>query len=253
VCAIGVCFTHGEECTRCHGRNTLPGVRLGCRGSRGEAIAYAAALALWQRRLVAQADAIVVPSMFALRRLHELGAPVGAARVIAPVVRDHAEPHPGSYALVTSRLAPEKGIEVAIEASRIAGMPLVVAGDGPDRARLEAMAPAVRFTGAVGRDELARLRHEAAVALVPSRSPETFGLAAAEAMAAGLPVAASAIGALPELVPSEWLAPPNDAVGLAAAIQRIIADPESGATAVGRARARCAPEVIAPQLAAVYA
>ena len=28
VCAIGVCFTRGEECTRCHGRNTLPGVRL---------------------------------------------------------------------------------------------------------------------------------------------------------------------------------------------------------------------------------
>ena len=32
VCAIGTCFTHGEDCTRCHGRNTLPGVRLNCRG-----------------------------------------------------------------------------------------------------------------------------------------------------------------------------------------------------------------------------
>ncbi len=32
VCAIGVCFTRGAECTRCHGRNTLPGVRLNCRG-----------------------------------------------------------------------------------------------------------------------------------------------------------------------------------------------------------------------------
>ena len=33
VCAIGVCFTREAECTRCHGRNTLPGVRLNCRGS----------------------------------------------------------------------------------------------------------------------------------------------------------------------------------------------------------------------------
>ena len=52
VCAIGVCFTRGEECMRCHGRNTLPGVRLNCRGSAPEAVAYGASLALWQRRLL---------------------------------------------------------------------------------------------------------------------------------------------------------------------------------------------------------
>jgi hypothetical protein len=32
VCAVGICFTDGRECTRCHGRNTLPGVLHGCRG-----------------------------------------------------------------------------------------------------------------------------------------------------------------------------------------------------------------------------
>ena len=37
VCAVGTCFTHGEDCTRCHGRNTLPGVLHNCRGSRAEA------------------------------------------------------------------------------------------------------------------------------------------------------------------------------------------------------------------------
>src|SRR3954463_14974135 len=67
VCAVGTCFTHGEDCTRCHGRDTLPGVRLNCRGgSRAEAAAYAAGIALWQRRLAHAADAIVVPSAFAL-------------------------------------------------------------------------------------------------------------------------------------------------------------------------------------------
>src|SRR5690349_22095871 len=56
VCAVGVCFTEGEDCTRCHGRNTLPGVRHNCRGNRREALAYAASLSLWQRRLASLAD-----------------------------------------------------------------------------------------------------------------------------------------------------------------------------------------------------
>src|SRR4051794_5333317 len=65
VCAVGTCFTHGEDCTRCHGRNTLPGVRLNCRGTGPEAVAYGAGLALWQRRLAQSADRFVVPSRFA--------------------------------------------------------------------------------------------------------------------------------------------------------------------------------------------
>src|SRR3954451_3488693 len=62
VCAVGTCFnSRGEDCVRCHGRDTRPGVRLRCRGSTSEALVYAAALALWQQRLVAHADAVVVP------------------------------------------------------------------------------------------------------------------------------------------------------------------------------------------------
>src|SRR3954470_9461806 len=78
VCAVGTCFTQGEDCTRCHARNTLPGVGLNCRGgSRTESAASAAGLSLHQRRLTAAADAIVVPSAFALERLRTLGAPLG--------------------------------------------------------------------------------------------------------------------------------------------------------------------------------
>src|SRR5215213_10983191 len=89
VCAQGLCFTRGEDCTRCHGRHTLPGVRLNCRGgTRVESAAYATGIALWQRRLAAQVDAFVVPSAFALGRLRELGAPVGdRAHVIGSVQR----------------------------------------------------------------------------------------------------------------------------------------------------------------------
>jgi glycosyltransferase involved in cell wall biosynthesis len=158
----------------------------------------------------------------------------------------------GRYALLATRLAPEKGIEVAIDACRLADVPLMIAGDGPERARLEAGAQGTTFTGRVDDGRLRGLRDGAALALVPSRSAETFGLAAAEAMAAGLPVAGSRIGALPELVPDEWLTPPGDATALAATIRRLRGDAGAGALAIARARAVASPQVIAPALAAIY-
>ena len=83
VCAVGVCFTQGQECTRCHGRNTLPGGALrNCRGSRAQALAYGAGLALWQRRLArSRPMRVVVPSVFARERLRALGAPLPWERV----------------------------------------------------------------------------------------------------------------------------------------------------------------------------
>jgi glycosyltransferase involved in cell wall biosynthesis len=307
VCATGVCFTGGQECTRCHGRNTLPGIVRNCRGSRTEALTYGASLALWQQRLIEQADAFIVPSEFARERLRELGAPLDWDRVhvLAPPVdlsREAAATKPGSYALVVSRLAQEKGVDVAIEACRIAGVPLVVAGDGPERGNLEARAGhpefgspcsstrtgygpegagapegsagfedlsvkvakttdaprargghrALRFAGRVDAAELDRLRRGAAVAIVPSRSAETFGMAAAEAMAACVPVVASRIGALPELVEPEGLVEPGDAAALAEAIGRRWRDTDAAERGQVRLRELCAPAVVAEGLATVY-
>src|SRR5690349_15916548 len=130
VCAVGTCFTHGEDCTRCHGRDTRPGVRLNCRGgSVAESLAYAGGLSVWQRRLVDVADAFVVPSAFALGRLRELGAPVPSDRVhvVPSVQREFASRSAageGQYALVAARLVPEKGVADAIAACRAAGVPL---------------------------------------------------------------------------------------------------------------------------------
>lgn len=252
VCAVGVCFTAGAECTRCHGRNTLPGVVRGCRGSRAEAVVYGAGLALWQRRLAAQVDAFVVPSVFARERLESLGAPLGETFVLPAVVREFAAASraaAGSYALFVGRLAPEKGVDVAIEACRLAGVELVIAGDGRRPAQPP---PGVRFVGRVDDGELARLRAGAQIALVPSRSAETFGLAAAEAMAAGLPVAASRVGALPELLGEEGLVGPGDPVALAEAIRRLGGDAAAGERALARARALVSPEIVAPRLAEIY-
>jgi glycosyltransferase involved in cell wall biosynthesis len=299
VCAIGVCYTRGADCTRCHGRDTLPGVRLRCRGSLPEAIVYGAALSLWQRRLIEQADALIVPSAFARERLRELGAPLpwdrlhvlpppvrvpavrGAARpaiesalrpaaesALRPAAESAARPvaeptaqtagrpaaQPGSYALVAGRLAPEKGVDVAIAACRLAKMPLVVAGEGPELGALRRLAGdgEVRFAGRVDDVALARLRAGASIALVPSRSAETFGMAAAEAMACGLPVAASRVGALPELVEEPSLAAPGDARALAETIARVLADPRAGERGLRRVGALCAPEAVARGLARVY-
>jgi glycosyltransferase involved in cell wall biosynthesis len=160
------------------------------------------------------------------------------------------------YALVVSRLAPEKGIEVAIEACALAGIELVIAGDGPQadelRLRAKVRGGVVRFAGRVGASELARLRAGAALALAPSRSPETFGLAVAEAMAAAVPVAASRVGALPELVEEAGLAPAGDARALAALIAERAGDRAAGERGRERVRAVCAPGVVAKALAEVY-
>jgi len=262
VCAVGTCVNaRGEDCTRCHGRDTAPGVRLGCRGSRVEAVTYAAGLALQQRRLVEHADVLVVPSAAARERLVALGAPgADRARVLGHVVRDFVDAPPPTHsgrrgALVVSRLSREKAVDVAIAAAVAAGLPLTICGDGPLRHALGTLTAHsdVTFTGRVSRAELAGLRARHRVALVPSRAHETFGLAALEALAAALPVAATAVGALAELRGDVALAPRDDAPGLAAAATRVIADPAAPAAALAAARRRAAPDVVAPRLAELYA
>jgi glycosyltransferase involved in cell wall biosynthesis len=260
VCAVGTCFTEGADCLRCHGRATLPGVRHNCRGALSEATVYAAALAAWQRRLLAQATDVIVPSDFAAARLRDLGAPLEGVRVhvLAPVMRSFRE-RPGAPAdgpaLVVSRLAPEKGVGVAIDACRAAGVQLVVAGDGPERAALgeRAAGADVRFLGHLDAPALATVRDAAGIALVPSLAAETFGLAAAEAMADGVPVAASEIGALPELLEADALAAPGDPIALAELLVRRRGDPGAARRGLLAVRERCAPEVVGPALAAIYA
>jgi glycosyltransferase involved in cell wall biosynthesis len=257
VCAVGTCFnSRGEDCVRCQGRDTLPGVRLNCRGTGAEAVVYAASLALWQRRLAGQADAVVVPSRFAGERLRALRAPLHPAcvHVVPHVVRafaDGSRAAAGEHALVASRLAAEKGVELAVQACARAGLELVVAGNGPQAGALRA-AGGARFVGRVSAAELADLRARAALAIVPSRSAETFGLAAAEAMADGIPVVATAVGALPELVGAGGVVAPGDAGALAAAARARYGDEEAGVAGLRRIRELAAPEAVAALLRSVY-
>ena len=74
-CAIGVAARDGGPCFRCHGRLTLPGLVLNCRGSLPEAAAYAAALARHQPAVLAAVDRFVAPSRYAAGQLARLGVP----------------------------------------------------------------------------------------------------------------------------------------------------------------------------------
>lgn len=257
VCAPGTCWTRGEDCVRCHGRWTLPGVRLNCRGSLPEALVYAAGLAAQQRRIADAVDHFVVPSAFALQRLRELRAPVGEQVSVVPSVQrewaSSSAAATGEFVLFAGRVSEEKGVEDAVEACGRAGLPLVVAGDGPLLESLRARAPAgVRFTGRLDPQDLAALRRRAAVAVVPSRYAEILPLAALEAGAAGLPVVAPASGGLGEAVAAEGLVPPGDVDALAGRLSALFANAAAGERAIAHVRAMCAPDVVAARLRGVY-
>ena len=122
-----------------------------------------------------------------------------------------------------------------------AGLPvrLVVAGDGPLRARLVRRAARaglpVTFAGFLsGRADLAALLASADVAIAPGPA-ETFGLAALEALACGTPVVVSAESALPEVVGDAGASVPGE--DLAAGVRAVLAWPERSRRAAARARA----------------
>jgi alpha-1,6-mannosyltransferase len=124
---------------------------------------------------------------------------------------------------------------------RAAGLPvrLVVAGDGPLRARLVRRATRtglpVTFAGFLsGRADLAALLASADVAIAPGPA-ETFGLAALEALACGTPVVVSAESALPEVVGDAGASVPGE--DLAAGVLAVLARPERSRRAAARARA----------------
>ncbi|HKG37487.1 MAG TPA: glycosyltransferase family 4 protein [Conexibacter sp.] len=261
VCAIGVAYRNGGPCYECTGRNTLPGLQHRCRGSLPEAAVYAAGLARQQPRLLRHADALVAVSEALAVRLARLGIPSESMTVLPNAVRSIAAESlaaDGTYALAAGRLVEEKGFDVAIQAARDAGVPLRIAGEGPDEPRLRALAAGaeVTFLGRLSDDALVRERRGAAVLLAPSRSDDSCPMAVIEAMADGVPVLGSTRGGLPELVGQEAALPVDDRTGWSAALTALWTDPAAraaaGAAALVRARRRHSPDAWYAGLMGVY-
>jgi glycosyltransferase involved in cell wall biosynthesis len=155
--------------------------------------------------------------------------------------------------LCVCRLERQKGVDVAIRAlAEIPGAHLVVLGEGAQRAELEGLArERVHLLGRVP-DVAAWLRR--ADAFVHPVRWEGFGLAVLEAMLASLPVVATDVSSLPELVgDAGQLVPPDDPTALAVAVNRVLADPRDyGERALSRARSEFSVARMAERTLAVY-
>jgi glycosyltransferase involved in cell wall biosynthesis len=132
--------------------------------------------------------------------------------------------------VVLARLSWEKGVDLAIKATSLAASPfkLVIGGDGPERAHLEALAADLSITDRVtfaGWCDAVDLLSRASLVLIPSRR-EGLPLVLLEAAWTRVPVVAAAVGGIPEAstgLPQVTLVPPGDAAEFARAIDRSLA------------------------------
>ncbi|MBO9542512.1 glycosyltransferase [bacterium] len=202
------------------------------------------------RLFSAGSDRVVGVSAALTRDLVKHGLPSGKAETILNgIPRPAASPParaqvraelglPAEQAIIlnVARLSPEKGQRYLIEAMPrlLAAQPdaqLLLAGDGPCRAELEAQVQKLGLTRSVQflgyRDDVSRLLLAADVFCLPSLL-EGLPLSAAEAMAARLPIVATRVGGVPEIIQdgvTGYLVPPRDPAALAERLAALLADP----------------------------
>jgi glycosyltransferase involved in cell wall biosynthesis len=161
-----------------------------------------AAMARWDAATAGRVDRFLANSQYVagrIRRYYNRRSTV----VYPPVDTEFYRPDPsgpsGPGALVVSALVPYKRLDIAIEACRLARVPLTVVGQGPEEARLRRLgATHVQWLGWRPDEEIRELYRQAAVVLLPGT--EDFGIVPVEAQACGTPVVAYAEGGARETV-----------------------------------------------------
>jgi len=212
LCPAALLFRDGHVCEECSEHGLTRSVWHGCyRDSRPTTAAVALMLKTHRERRT-WTDAVtgyVVATEFARQKFIHGGLP--AEKIL--VKPNFVDPDPGErsqagdYALFVGRLSPEKGVSTLLAAwSRLGpSIPLVIAGDGPLRPRLEAEVAKnnlrqVSFRGRLNPSETRAAMKQARFLVLPSLWYEGFPMVMAESLACGTPVLGSRLGAIEEII-----------------------------------------------------
>jgi glycosyltransferase involved in cell wall biosynthesis len=235
LCANGALFRDGRPCEDCIGTHPWHGLRHRCyRDSALQSlpaagtIAFHSLLGTWRREV----SLFLALNEFSRARFVSGGLPPERIHVKPNFVTDpgpRTVPNSASpTVLYVGRLVAEKGLGVLLEAWRraaVGSLELVIVGDGSMRPALQRLAvPGVRFAGRLPAEEVRRRMLAARALVLPSLSYEGQPMVALEAVAASVPVLASDIGGMPELLRplgSCWLVPPGVEEAWAAALRRL--------------------------------
>lgn len=208
LCPSYLMLNHGMVCERCKGKRFYNAILTKChKNSYAASTIYA--FETWLNHFRRKYDVVrffIAPSRFLLNKHLEYGYSDDRF-VYLPNFIDNSYIKPsykkGKYWLYFGRLSGEKGINTLLKAflkfeSKI---PLIVAGDGPERRQLESHGiPNVRFTGFLHGNALLKAISGALCVVMPSECYENSPLSVLEAMACGKPVIGSRIGGIPELI-----------------------------------------------------
>ena len=261
----------GKACDACRGGAFYHVVTKGCyAGSRASAGVLAAEgyLHKWLDTYQKCVDLFLAPSEFVRGALIDHG--LSADRI---AVLPHFQDLPGEnqlsndegYLLYFGRLSPEKGVDDVLHAMvRQPHIPVIIAGDGPERARLEALSQKlnlsrVLFPGHVVGEKLRTLIAGCSFSLFPSHAYETLGKSILESYSYARPVVASDLGSRRELVEhgvTGLLYSPGDREQLADSIGFLFDRPDltekMGANGRARVRAKHDPEEHLQKMFEVY-
>ncbi|HJT70950.1 MAG TPA: glycosyltransferase [Terriglobales bacterium] len=213
ICPSYNLVSSGNACERCKGGKFWNVVREGCYAGGTAASAVLAAEAYvhrWAGTYERCVDLIVTPSKFAKQKLVENGSRGDRIQVLPhfQTCPANAPRFPGQNApiLYFGRLSAEKGVDDLLKAMQsLPQLWLIVAGDGPERPRLKALARELRlanvvFAGQVSGKALEQLIADSQFTIFPSHAYETMGKSILESYAQGRAVIASDLGSRRELV-----------------------------------------------------
>jgi glycosyltransferase involved in cell wall biosynthesis len=250
ICPNYSLFARGKYCERCMGGKFYHAPLVRCNGGSLARSALLSFESYWQKwtRVYDGVACFLAPSRFLRGRFLTAGfAPERVIYLPAFVEREDADlpetparpesPElpdlPPKYILYFGRLSGEKGLFTLLTAMQeCGGVHLVVAGEGPDRERLQRHVREnelnVVFTGHLHYPVLDGVIARARAVILPSASPENAPFTVIEAAALGVPVIVSNMGGLPELANyfDGIVFPSGNSAALAEAIRELWSDDE---------------------------